>query len=220
MPQVPLSKRKGPQDNGYIYRITNLTNGTKYVGQTYYDVLHRFKVHLGTYAASKDTAMGRAIIKYGRANFSIATIEVCPIFKLNDQEIFWIKELGTLSPNGYNLTAGGLNKSPSDETRLKLSAACKKVLHDVNWNRNVSRALLGTKHTEKTKKKLSAYHTGTSAPWKWRHVLAVNVESGEERFFINHRICAQDFNVTSSAIDNSIRRSGRFLKKWRLEHVG
>lgn len=46
--------------------------------------------------------------KYGIENFIVEEIEyVEDNNKLEEQEIFWIKELGTFGKNGYNATIGG-----------------------------------------------------------------------------------------------------------------
>lgn len=46
------------------------------------------------------------MIKYGPENFVFEKIEdLCEDY--NDKEKFWIKELNTLAPNGYNMTEGG-----------------------------------------------------------------------------------------------------------------
>ena len=44
--------------------------------------------------------------KYGRENFSFQIIEECPPEKLQEREIYWIKELNTYHA-GYNETLGG-----------------------------------------------------------------------------------------------------------------
>lgn len=52
----------------------------------------------------------RAILKYGKEHFKIELIEECPIEWLDRREIFWIDYFDSFN-NGYNLTAGGNNKS-------------------------------------------------------------------------------------------------------------
>ena len=49
-----------------------------------------------------------AIKKYGICNFKKDILECCiDIEEMNNQEIFWIKNLNTFSPNGYNINVGG-----------------------------------------------------------------------------------------------------------------
>ena len=89
---------------GIIYLIVNLINGKKYVGQTYQKLEERIKQHV---SCIKKRGVDLAIQEYGIDNFSYEIIEECPIEKLDEREIFWIAELNTRFPNGYNLTNGG-----------------------------------------------------------------------------------------------------------------
>lgn len=53
------------------------------------------------------SAIHAAFRKYGIENFSFEVIEECLSEELDIREAYWIKELNTMAPNGYNLTAGG-----------------------------------------------------------------------------------------------------------------
>ena len=88
---------------GVVYVITNLITGMKYVGQTTQSLELRFKAHL-----YEETYIGNSMRKYGIKNFTIEIIEECESRKqLNEREIFWIANLNTKRPKGYNLTNGG-----------------------------------------------------------------------------------------------------------------
>ena len=122
---------------GYIYILENLISGKMYTGQTvdpYSRLLEHFSV------SSKCPAIAAAIRKYGKENFDFIILESCNSQEsLNEREIYWIKELNSLAPNGYNLKEGGQQGgSPSEETR-----------------RRISKSLRGYKHSEETKIKLS-----------------------------------------------------------------
>ena len=86
----------------YIYKTTNTINGKLYIGQ------HKTNFNrTGRYIGS-GTLLTKAIKKYGKANFTCEILCYADnIDTLNTLEIFWIKELNTLSPNGYNLSPGG-----------------------------------------------------------------------------------------------------------------
>lgn len=93
---------------GIIYSIQNLINGKTYVGQTKGDINKRFNQHLKTNSCC---AIHRALVKYGKEWFDLKVIDTTiSIEDANEKEMYWIKTLNTLSPNGYNLTKGG-NKS-------------------------------------------------------------------------------------------------------------
>ena len=59
-------------------------------------------------------------------------VEECPDAMLNDREQHWIRELGTLSPHGYNLTTGGDAFEFSEESKAKISAAQQQFAIDKN----------------------------------------------------------------------------------------
>lgn len=112
---------------GIIYLIINLINGKMYVGQT----RQKLELRIGEHKRKgnkNSLGIDGAIKKYGWENFKVEILEECPIEMLNEREIFWIAELKTKVPNGYNLTdggGGGYGHSPSAETRAKISAANK-----------------------------------------------------------------------------------------------
>ena len=107
-----------------IYQIIHWESGNSYVGQTTKRVGTRWHHHCHPTRGNKKLA--NAINKYGRDAFEFAVIEECKTpNELNEREIHWIKELNTLSPNGYNLDSGGKNKIPSEETRKKSADATR-----------------------------------------------------------------------------------------------
>ena len=76
---------------GYIYKVTNKINGKIYIGQTIQSVKDRWYRHCGKSGISKaelNTHFKRAILKYGKENFIIETIEMCDSTELNDKEKF------------------------------------------------------------------------------------------------------------------------------------
>lgn len=93
----------------YIYVITNKVNNKQYVGKTIQSVKERFKEHKyrSKYGTHNHLPLYAAIAKYTIDNFTIEQKEEVEINLLDDRESFWIKELNTLAPNGYNLTLGG-----------------------------------------------------------------------------------------------------------------
>lgn len=85
---------------GYIYLITNRSNKKQYVGQTVRDPIKRWIAH----KKSKGKTLASADIQ----NFSFEVIWIAfDQEALNDAEIRLIIEFDTLSPQGYNLRAGG-----------------------------------------------------------------------------------------------------------------
>jgi group I intron endonuclease len=171
-----------------VYKVTNLLNGKVYVGYK----LNDRKSYLGSGPLIK-----QAIAKYGRENFQKEILEVCTsIEEVKEQEIFWIKKLNCIAPNGYNITEGGLgatglkhspetiekikiarNRNP-EERNAKISASKKGVpnpKHSEWMKANFSGSLnpfFGKKQTDETKRKISDAKKGRSVhseEWKINH---------------------------------------------------
>ena len=106
---------------GYIYLITNFTNGKRYVGQTVNPIHYRWNKHIEeAYSGNKSNSLlHRAIIKYGASNFGISILEECADAELNEKEKNYIKQYNTYYTydKGYNMTWGGegVTKYSDDE---------------------------------------------------------------------------------------------------------
>ena len=106
----------------FIYAIENCINGKRYIGQTT-NPSDRKRKHFS--CSSKCPYLSNAIQKYGQSNFDFILLEEHDnLGKTNRREKYWIRELKTLSPNGYNLREGGdAGGKPSLETREKMRLA-------------------------------------------------------------------------------------------------
>lgn len=92
---------------GYIYKITNLLNNKIYIGKTSRTIEERFQEHLKLSVRSTHY-LHRSIKKHGVDSFRIELLEeISDVLLLNEREIFWIDQLNSLAPNGYNCTKGG-----------------------------------------------------------------------------------------------------------------
>lgn len=94
---------------GHIYKVTNLINNKVYIGQTIQTVQNRWYRHCGKSGISQaelNTHFKRAILKYGKDNFKIETIEDCDSSLLNEREKYYISYFDSYN-NGYNSTLGG-----------------------------------------------------------------------------------------------------------------
>ena len=111
-----------------IYIITNKLNNKKYVGQAI-DINQRWMRHRSDYKRLTSKYLYRAMNKYGIDNFLFEVLESeIPIESIHEREIFWIEQLGTKAPLGYNMTDGGegsINRIVSAETREKISNSKK-----------------------------------------------------------------------------------------------
>lgn len=104
---------------GVIYIIKNKLNGKVYIGQTIQNPKDRWYRHCAKSNISKNEAnmhIKRAILKYGKENFSFEVIETCLKEQLNEREIYWINYYDSYN-KGYNNTLGG----SSGTTPLKIN---------------------------------------------------------------------------------------------------
>ena len=129
---------------GVVYYLLNKINGKMYVGQTRQAFKRRIVEHKRD-SKKRKIGVDAAIRKYGWENFTAEVIEVCPVEQLNEREMFWIKELNSKVPNGYNLTDGGEGVGGcTDETRAKLSAKHKGVKKSPEHCFKIAVSLRGT----------------------------------------------------------------------------
>lgn len=106
---------------GYIYKVTNLINNKVYIGQTIQSVRDRWYRHCSKSGISKaelSTHFKKAILKYGKENFLVETIEVCDSSELNKREKFYISYYNSYK-NGYNSTIGGQDGAKPFKTSEK-----------------------------------------------------------------------------------------------------
>lgn len=127
---------------GYIYILTS-PSGKSYIGQTIRSIAKRFNAH--RLESSRCAAISNAIQKYGWKNFEKDWYE-CPDEDLNFDEDLLIREMGTLYPDGYNLTEGGGNGKPSEETRQKQRKAHLGKTMSITAKKNMSESRKGNKN--------------------------------------------------------------------------
>jgi group I intron endonuclease len=133
-----------------IYKILNNLNGKVYIGQTVSSLNRRFLQH-----CRKDSAIGSAIRKYGKENFSIEEIDGAnSLSELNYLEKHYINTYNSLAPNGYNLSSGGNNGLHSDETKQKMSKSGKSKVFTIQHRENIAEKSKG--NTNNKGKKFSA----------------------------------------------------------------
>jgi group I intron endonuclease len=112
-----------------VYTITNRVNGNRYVGVTSGNAGTRWSHHALSVRGDRGACplVARAVAKHGLENFEFAVIDIAESREqLSHKEKFWIVELRTLAPNGYNLTTGGdANFEVTEEVREKLRTAAK-----------------------------------------------------------------------------------------------
>jgi group I intron endonuclease len=132
-----------------IYKITNLTSGKIYVGQAVSHILNhkryrpyghegRFRCHISEAFSTKKNQshyLNNSIRKYGIDDFVVELIECCEIINADVRETYYIKELNSLFPNGYNLKNGGNVFTHSDESKKRVSNGVISYFKDKKYER-------------------------------------------------------------------------------------
>lgn len=123
-----------------IYRITNKINNKVYIGQTI-NYGKRSKEHFSTLRKNvhRNEYLQRAFNKYGENAFQIDIIKLCPHEKLDELEIYYMREYDSLNKKvGYNMLTGGNDKRiVPEEVRLKIGKAHKGRRNTAEHNRNI-----------------------------------------------------------------------------------
>jgi len=126
---------------GYIYRITNNLNGKQYVGQTLHSDIHtRWNQHKRKCKTMLGRCLFNAYVKHGIENFKFEIVCICFDEDCNKLEEFYIKKFDTLSPNGYNLKAGGKNSRQNEETKRLISETKKGVPSTIVYTDDMKKA--------------------------------------------------------------------------------
>ena len=143
---------------GVIYVRPNLINGKKYVGQAT-DLKERQSKWNCLTQPYAGPAINAARAKYGLEAFDFEILKECEDDELDYWEKYYIKELNTKVPYGYNMTDGGGGTSGyifslTEEQKKKISEANKGK---TPWNK-------GKHHSEETKRKISEAQKGKKLP--------------------------------------------------------
>jgi len=200
----------------FVYVVTNLINGKRYIGLTETTLVRRWAQHVKSASMGSTTAIHRAIRKNGKAAFAITELACLPAGSsrrlLCEMERMFIAKEGTLAPNGYNMTPGGdgmpkgednpLNGiKRSAETRAKIKAGWTderkaKAVATMNANRNrpdVQAKILASRTDPAVKQKIADSWTPerrAETAKKALHMCKVRVITPEAAKARNDRIIA------------------------------
>jgi group I intron endonuclease len=129
----------------FIYRIVNLINGKKYVGQTKEkDPQQRWKGHQKAIKQGKGCPfLRKAVLKHGIENFKFEVIAECPDAEVNEKEKEHIQSENTLIPNGYNMLKGGqgggfIGRTHTPEAREKIRQASLETARTMSEEKKIA----------------------------------------------------------------------------------
>jgi len=206
-----------------IYRWTNITTGSSYVGSAI-DLSRRFTNYYSLAFLKRELNKGnsliyKALLKYDYYNFQLDILEYCDPSILIEREQYY---LDMLNPK-YNLLAkagsstgfihseatlelirvAALKRKPrvlSDETRIKISEAIKGKKH----TKETILKMTGRTHTKDTKEKIGAGN------YKIQPVLVTNLETDVSVEYSSMKKAADTLNTSTSQLIYYIKKQKPF----------
>ena len=143
--------------NSGIYKITHIDTGKIYIGQSC-NLKSRQRSHKAI-KKNHNNYLSNAIHKYGWNSFKFEVLVYAEGTEyLNILEEKAIKVFDCLSPNGFNIRAGGNNSPISDESKAKMSARKKQDIATGKCPRPMN--MTGFKHSPETIAHLKQVHKG------------------------------------------------------------
>ena len=161
---------------GCLYALT-FPNGKQYIGITSGTLRRRLNLHRSHANTGRPGAVYNAIRKYGSRGFSAKVLVAASDWNyLCELEQKAIVAFGTMSPGGFNLTAGGegyVGQTFTPERRAHLSEARKGKgvgprphargwSHTAEAKRKIAEAGKGRVFSEETRAKIGATHAGNT----------------------------------------------------------
>lgn len=175
----------------YVYKTTNLINGKIYIGQHSTNKEFENDTYIGSGIDKQSRAnygnnlFSRAVNKYKYENFKCEILEFCFTKKeLDIREVFWIKELNSLHPNGYNMVASAGGGYVSKEHYDKLSKRYSGRTLPLEQKEKISKSKSGEnnpnwgkKLTDEEKRKVSKGNKGKIRSVKHRNDISNTLKS-------------------------------------------
>lgn len=152
---------------GCVYLAKNLINGKCYVGKTIRALEVRRYAHEWEAAHGSYLHFHLALRKHGFDAFAWTELYVSADEEmLYAQEIVHIKQLGTIAPAGYNITAGGrgvVGHKPTKKQRRAVSRRHKGVPLSAEHRQKIARALKGKQRSASHCAAISAAKKGRTS---------------------------------------------------------
>ncbi len=135
-----------------IYAICSRTTGKIYVGKTVY-----MCKRLNSHKSGTRSYISRAIHKHGWDDFVLVILAKVPDKAASQLEQEWIKRLGTIVPDGYNLTEGGegtVGLICSETTKEKIAATKRGKPLSQEHRDKISKTTKGRPHSAEHTRKI------------------------------------------------------------------
>jgi group I intron endonuclease len=135
-----------------LYKITS-PSGKQYIGIAKNGLSSRWSIHVCEAKSGSNTALHRAIRKYGEVNFRKEVLVIASYEYIRDLECKAIESFNTFHPFGYNLTKGGdgtVGHKLSDKTKEAIRQATKKRMANPEAREHLRQLNLGKKQSPET----------------------------------------------------------------------
>ena len=201
----------------YIYCVTNLVNGLKYIGQT-----KNPKKRWCSLCCDNDRQkITKAIQEYGKENFKMEILETCDIEEVDNREKYWIDKFNTFHGEGYNEHVGGMvlgegkehprtgQKTP-EEVKNKMRQTLKE---NGTWElrKGKNHPYYGKSHSENARKKISKGNRKNS-PFDKKEAINVIKKYYEQNLI--RKDLAKEYNVSEQTISRIIN-----CRHWTTEDL-
>lgn len=194
-----------------IYLLTNIDNGSYYVGKTCQTLDKRWRQHLDVNKAKtvegkykSETYLSRSMRKHGSEKFLMEELSISDSLESsNSAEKLWIAALRSYDPSiGYNGTYGGDGVCPTKESLLKQIKSLEG-----KRPRGSKHHMFGKTPSEETKGKISASCKGRTSPSRrtdldWQSIKK-EYECGDSSFYL-----ARKYRCNKSTILNILKSLG------------
>ena len=208
---------------GYIYLITDTTNGMKYTGKHHYHIEGQLDPNYhGSGTIIKN------IYKKRPETLKEEYIKTCySEEEMNSDEQHYIKVFKTLWPNGYNLTEGGDGWSggPCEETRRKLSEIHKNISDETR--RKMSLANKGRtpynkgKHlSEEQKRKIGEGNKGKTMSEEARRKISEAIGGKKHPMFGKHHSEESKKKMSNAKKGKPSHNKGKHLSEEQKRKIG
>lgn len=174
-----------------VYLITCSANGKQYVGSTVNGWEDRWEGHKSYMKHGRSNPpMQNSYNAYGMEAFSCRLIETVDgdIDHLVEREQYWIDELNTMAPIGFNCRDAGNQGSLSDAAKARVSDGVKQYYAENSVSeetrQKISEALTGIKRapfSEEHRQKLSAAKKGRKMSEEQKRKIAEGVRKARAR---------------------------------------
>lgn len=110
--------------DGVVYKIALKGSSMQYVGITTTPIRVRLQRHVDAAKSRRSKSpLATAILKHGKDQFEICILQSAKAKDLPGLERFWIEQLNTMHPNGFNVAKPGKGLILKSETPIKTPTA-------------------------------------------------------------------------------------------------